>query len=424
MSQRAYTPGNANSPFGSNNANPQSSNYAAISGYSAQELIYIEKTVSKAIFDAAPEQYAALQILFAKQAETVPTPEFEYLEKTFGRSSLESTAVVAPQAAVVGSPQTQVIAMTAASVTHVTPDAIIAYPDNTKAVVKSIAGLNVTVESHTSAGLPAVAVGDIFAIVGYVQADGMDYISNYERLETITRYNFIQEFIRARRWTRMELAMYQNAGRTDYLVSDKDEVMRQFRTDLYNTYWNGERGEIRISNNYVTKTMGGIFPSMVAAGSMNTTTTLAGLKTAFQTLAFKTNFKQEGKTRFIYGTQEKLHDLATVYKEAGTRYAPNDMIANLGLTQYKFGGMNFVPVPCELWRDRSCFPKDWENRLIILDQESITPVKMKGLPFLGVGGTLDRQANGTRENFKDWYIEANLSTKFNNPLGSFYVNLS
>jgi len=40
------------------------------------------------------------------------------------------------------------------------------------------------------------------------------------------------------------------------------------------------------------------------------------------------------------------------------------------------------------------------------------------------GTTLDRGANGTREGYKDWYVEANLSLQFNNPVGSFWIDVA
>ena len=423
MSNRSYTPGIGNSPFGMLATNPQSSVYAGISGYSPTETIRIAKAIRYAIFDAAPEQYNALRIIFEKPMEEVNNREFEYLEKTFGRSALQSTGVVGAIAAVAGVPQSYVIPMTAASVTHLTPDQIIIFPNNAKAVVKSVAGLNVTVESQTSDGLPAVANNDVFAVLSSIQADGMDYFSVYERLETITRSNFIQQFLRARRWSQMELQEYQNSGTTDYLVNDKAEGIKQMRVDLFNALFNGQKGEFRISNNYITTALGGIFPTMVAAGSMTANPTLAGLIPVFRTLAFATNFKKEGATRFIYGTQEILSDLSSVFKDPGVRYAPSDSIASMDLKKYEFGGMQFVPVACELFRETSCFPKDWARRLLVLDQETISPVKMKGMPYMNIGGTLDRGANGTRENFKDWYVEANLSLRFNNPVGSFWIDV-
>ncbi len=423
MSDRAYTPGIGNSPFGMLATNPQSSQYAAISGYSPTETIRIAKAIKEAIFDAAPEQYNALRLVFEKNFQEFNNREFEYLESTFGRTALEATAIVAAQAASAGVSQQQTIAMTTASVTRITPDLIIIYPNNSKAVVKSITGLNVLVESQTSDGLPAVAVGDIFSIQSTIQADAMDYFSNYERLETITRYNFIQEFLRAKRWGRMELLEYQNSGTTNYLVRDKAEAIRQMRTDLFNSFFNGQRGEFRISNNYVTTAMGGIFPLMVAAGSMTANPTEAGLRAVFEALAFKTNYKKEGGTRFIYATQEMLYIISKIFKEPGLRYAPTDTIGSMDLKKYNFGGMNFVPVACELFKEISCFPKDWARRILVLDQETISPAKMKGLPYMTVGGTLDRGPNGTRENFKDWYIEANLSLVFNNPLGCFWIDV-
>lgn len=424
MSNTAYTPGIGNAPFGNLPLNPQGSQYASQSGYTTAETILIEKAVRRAIFDAAPEQFNALKLVFQKEMIEHNNDEFEYLEKTFGRSAVESTGVVAAQAAVAGVPQQQTIPMTAASVTHLTPDLILVYDDGSKAVVKSIVGLNVLVESQTSAGLPAVAAGDFFAVQGTIVADGMDYFSNYEKLDTITRYNYIQFFLRAQRWARIELQKHINSGRTNYLQSDKEEKMRQFRTDLFVSFFNGTRGEFRISSNYIAKAMGGIYPTMVGAGSMTATTSLAGLRTNFETLGFKTNFKKEGGTRFIYGCDEMLYEISKIYKDPGTRYAPNDTVAKMNLKEYEIGTMKFVPVVTELFRERSCFPKSWARKILVLDQESINPVKMKGIPGMEMGGTLDMNGqNGTRENFKDMYIQGNLSLEFNNPIGCFSIDI-
>ena len=424
MSNRNYVPGQGNTPFGNTNTNPQSSQYKTISGYNPTESILIAKAIKKAIFDSAPAQYNALKLLYAKPFEEVNNDEFEYLEMTFGRSVLTSNAIVAAVAAVPGSPVTQTLTLTAASMNYLTPDLIIIYPDNTKAVIRTIASATtITVESQTSSGLPAVASGDIFAIQSTIMADAMDYLSNYERMETVTRYNFVQWFIRAARWGRVELQKYENSGTTDYLVKDKEQKLKQLRVDLFNSFFNGNRGEFRISNGYIAKAMGGIYPTMVAAGSMSANPTVAGLKSAFEALAFATNYKQEGAVRFIYGCEEILYELSKVWKEPGVRYAPNDEIANLNLMEYKIGTMRFVPVNCELFRESSCFPADWKRKLLIIDQETITPIKMKGLEALRMGSTLDKGENGTREGFRDWWVEAQLSLQMNNPLSSFYIDV-
>lgn len=425
MSTQAYTPGIGNSPFGNLNTNPQSSNYAVDSGYSPAESLLIAKAIRRAIFDAAPAQYNALKLLTMKGYKEVNNDEFEYVEKTFGRTALESNDTEAALAAVPGSEVTYVVTLTAASMAHVTPDLIIIFADGTKGLIKSVntATNEVTIVSQTSVGLPAVAPGDLFAIQSTIKADGMDYFSNYERLQTITRYNYVQFFARAERWAKVELQKYINSGTTDYLTHAKEEKMKQLRIDLFNSYMNGTRGEFRISNNYIAKSMGGVYPTMQAAGSLSGNPTLAGLQSMFETLAFQTNFKTEGGTRFIYATDEMLNEFSKIYKQPGLRYEPNDEVAKLRLNRIELGTMNFVLVPCELFREDSCFPSEWRRKVLVVDQESITPVKMKGIPAQEMGGTLDRKDNGTREDFKDWWVEAQLSQEFNNPVGSFWIDV-
>lgn len=432
----AYTPGLGNAPFGNLNTNPQSSQYQAVSGYNAQEQILIAKAVSKLLFDSAPEQYNALRLLYARPFEEVNLDEFEFLEYTFSRSPLTAatnaqagvppgTFPIGAVAAIPGTPATQTIYLTPAAMQFVTPDLIIIFPTNEKAVIRvvNVATNNIVVESQTSDGLPAVAASDIFSIQSTIMSDAMDYFSNYERLDTITRYNFIQFFLRACRWGMIEIQKHINAGTTNYLAVDKENKLKQMRVDLFNTLWNGQRGEFRISNGYIAKATGGIFPSMVAAGSQFATPAIAGIPAAFQTLAFATNFKKEGATRFIYGTDESLYILSTLFKNP-IQYRPNDYIATLNLTQYEIGTMKFVPIPTELWKEQSCFPALWRKRIIVLDQESIIPVKMKGIPQMNMGSTLDRKDGdgGTRETFKDWWVQAQLGLKFYNPLGSFYID--
>lgn len=424
MSNTNYTPGLGNLPYGNTNLNPQSSQYAAISGYTPKETILIEKAVKKVIFDAAPEQYNALKLLYAKPFEEEGSDEFEYLENTFGRTALVINANLGAVAAIPGSQVVAVWTLTAASMAYVTPDLVLIAPGNGKVVVQSIAGATtINVASQTSDGIPAVAVGDIIATMSTIMADAMTYFSNYDRMDTITRYNFIQFFLRARRYGEIEMQKHINMGRTDYLVKDQEQKLKQIRVDMFNSFFNGQRGEFQISNGYIAKAMGGVYPSMVAAGSMNANPTLAGLKPTFETLAFATNYKKEGATRFIYGTDEMLYELAKVWKEPGIRYAPSDEIANLNLKQYTLGTGKFVPVNCELFREASCFPASWKRKLLVLDQETITPIKMRGIPAMNMGSTLNMGERGTRENFTDQFVRAQLSIRFNNPIASFWIDV-
>jgi len=423
MSNTNYTPGLGNLPFGNRNTNPQGSFYGSESEYSPVELNLIQKAIKREIFDAAPAQYDALKVVFAKPFKDVNLDEFEYLENTFGRSPIVASAVAAAQAAVPGAHQTHAITVSAASVARMSPDLVIIYPDGTThGVIASIAGNVMTVNSLTNEGLPAVAIGDVFAVQSTIRADGMDYFSNYERLDVVTRYNYVQFFLRAQRWARVELQKYVNAGTTNYLDVNKQQKMKQLRIDLFNSFWNGKRGEFTISSGYAAKAMGGVYPTMLAAGSANVTTSLAGLQAAFETTAFQTNFKTEGGTRFIYGTDEVLNEFSKIYKQPGLRYEPDNELANLKLKRIELGTMNFVLVPCELWKEESCFSADWQRRVIVLDQDTITPVKMKGIPAMNMGETLDLE-KGVNQDFADYWNTAQMSIEFNNPLASFILNI-
>lgn len=401
MADQLYEPGPGNSPFGNPNVNPVGANYATDSGYSPEVTKLIQAEIKRVIFDTAPKQYMSLKILFSKKIEDRNLDEHSYFEKTFGRSIGVANAISAAVVAVPGADVTQTITFTAASVTRFSKDLILIYPDNSKAVIVNVVGNDVTVNSLTSEGLPAVAVGEVFATQSSITADARDHFNVYSRMETVERYNYIQFFNRACRWGRVERQKYLNAGTTDYLERDKKEKTEQLRVDMYNSAWNGTRGEFQLEDLTLAKTMGGIYPTMDAAGSARASVAKPGFKAAFEALCFATNHKAVGETRFIHGTDESLQIFADIYKNQITRFAPNDTMANLNLDAIKIGTMNYVMVPNPLFSEESCFPSDWGKRIFVLDQETITPVKMKGIPFLESGQT-DNLAKGSRENFTDW----------------------
>ena len=139
-------------------------------------------------------------------------------------------------------------------------------------------------------------------------------------------------------------------------------------------------------------------------------------------MAFATDYKSDG-VRFVLGTPAALYAIDKLWKEPGIRYAPNDRIADLNLTQYNIGDMKFVKVPIQVFQEASMFPIAWANRIIVLDMDSIQPVCMRGYLPIEMGETADQQ-QGAREDYKEWWMQACLSLMFNNPLGSFYMDLS
>ena len=372
--------------------NSLASTYASTHGHNTTALI--QRIVKELIYDAAPQQFFDLKLLGMKPMEQIASDEWYYHEMGFGREAVIATAVS-------GSAAAQTI--TVSNTDFISVDTILVYPDNTKGIVT------------------AVAISDSFAVLSPVEADGMDSISQYFRVDTVEKHNFVQMLVKAIRFGKMELYKYQNAGTTsNYLSMQKQRMLQQFRIDMSNVLWNGTQGEVTLANGMRAKTTGGLFPIMVAAGSPSSSTTVASLPQAVEQLALDTEFKALGHVRFLYATPRMLHNLSQEYKRTLTRYAPDDEMAKLDLKAIDMGSSKIVFVPMKRFEEPSCFPSVWANRLILLDQESVSCVRV--FPD-EMGETLNRE-DGSLNNFTDYWISTTMGVQFNNPLGSGYIDVT
>lgn len=392
--------------------------------FSYDETILIRRAIAREIFDATPKKYAALRLLMDKTVKFVDGDVFTYLEKTFGRVALKASAGVAGGA-------TQDIILTTGGGSNITPNKVIVYPDNSKGMVKIVASDTITVVPFTGApNVPAVVAGDYFSIQTSLIADGQNFLSHYDRMKKIERYNYVQLMHRDKRWTRKELTKFANLSTTNYFDLDKKEQMDLLLLDMFISLWNGTRGEAPVfvpgtagANAYKAMTMGGVFPLMVAAGSASATgVTKATLQEAFESLAFETDYKGEGAVRFLFAQNALLYELSKAWKETGLRYRPDDKIGDLNLSIYKIGDMSFVPVSTELFKEISCFPATWQHRIFVLDLETIQPVCMKGYQPVETGQTAPKGQSGSIQDYSEWWIQGMLSLQFNNPLSSFYMD--
>lgn len=414
MSATQYTPGTpGGNQFSNVDLNALASQYASTFGHDTSALI--QRITRSLIFDAAPQQFFDLKLLNIKPFENVKSDEWEFFEMGFGREPTIATAIVA------GGTVSQVIPVT--TVDEISVDTVVVYPNNQKGTVTNVdaSATSITVTALTGQTLPAVAANDLLANMTPVEADAANSISQYFRVDTIRRFNFIQMMVKAMRFGRMEMFKYKNAGNTsNYLTMQKQRLIQQFRIDLSNSLWNGERGEVTLSNGTLAKVTGGIFPTMQAAGSPNVTATTANLPQALEELALDTEFKAFGATRFLYGTPRQIHALSQQYKRDLTRYTPNDDIAKLGLKSVDMGSSKIVFVPMKRFEDPSSFPASWANRLILLDQESVTCKQTWGEEM---GETLPRKDGGTLNNFTDFWISTTFGVEFSNPLGSGWIDI-
>jgi len=392
--------------------------------YSRDTTSLIRRAISYKIFDSVQKKYRVMPLLFDKPVSYEASDTFTYMEKTFGRTVLQHQT-----STVVGSSASQTITLTTGGGDNVTVNKIIVYPTNRKGVVTAVSSDTLTVVPlNGQANLPALTGDEYFAIQTSIIADGQNFLSHYDRMKKIERYNYIQLMHRDKRWTRKEMTKFRNLGNTDYYELDKAEQLDLLMQDMFASLWNGERAEANVTNpegsgTYKAKTMGGIYPLMVSAGSSNSTgVTSSQLKDTFETLAFATNYKATGETRFIFGVDQLLYELSKEYKETGVRYTPNDKIADLNLWEYRIGDMRFVPVSTELFRESSLFPATWGARLFILDLDTIHPVCMTGYEPIEMGQTSPKGVDGSINDYTEWWVQGMLSLRFNNPLSSFYID--
>jgi hypothetical protein len=410
MSGTLYTPPNAN--LANVNLNSIGSNYATQFGH--QNSLLIQKQVRKAIFDAAPAQFFDLMLLNMKGSEQVDSDEFFYQEAGYGRNPIQANAVS------VAATHPATTAVTIASAEDVSLDTVVAFPNNAKGTVTAIVGNVITITPMTGGTVPALAVGELLSNHGPVEADAARDIKQYFRLTTIERHNYVQMFVKARRYGKMELFKHQQAGTTsNYLQLDRMRMLQQFRIDLSNAFWNGERGEVTLSNGTKAKTCGGVYPLMLAAGSMQVSTPVATLPDAIEDAALSTEFGDYGQTRFLCGTPRRILDVSKAYKSSLTRYTPNDKIADLSIDMIKIGSSNIVLVPMKRFEDTASFPANWKDKLFLLDYNCIQPVHCFTEEM---GDTLDR-SRGSLNNYTDSWVSATFSMKFNNPLACAIINV-
>ena len=403
-----------NSKFLNQNYNSVGSEYAALYGHDISLLV--QKLTNRAIFDAAPQQFMDLKLLNMVAAEQMNSDEFFYQEMGYQREPLVATAV----AAAVSYPTTQTISVT--STDNISTNTIISYPNGQKGSVVSVdtSLLTITVSPYNGDTLPAVAADDVLANVSSVDHDGSDGFAQYFRASTIERVNYIQLFNKAIRYSEVELHKLKNMGTTsNFLEMERNAMFNQHRIDLSNAFWTGQKGEVITADGTPAKTTGGVFTSMLEAGSPNALATSATLVDAFEDMVLSSEYGDYGQARMAYMTPRVHRALSLAYKEELTRYAPNDEIALLNLKEVNLGSSRIVLVPFKRFEDRASFPGSFENRIVILDMKNIKRTQLWGERS---GDTLKLE-DGIPKRYGDVWVDCNMGVKFHNPLACAWLDL-
>lgn len=406
---------NPDSKFSNQNYNSVGSEYASLYGHDISLLV--QKLTNRAIFDAAPQQFMDLKLLNMVAAEQVNSDEFFYQEMGYQREPLVATA----SSAAVSWPATQTISI--ASTDNISTNTIISYPNGQKGSVTNVDTtlLQVTVSPYNGDTLPAVSADDVLANVSSVDHDGSDGFAQYFRASTIERNNYIQLFNKAIRYSEVELHKLKNMGTTsNFLEMERTAMFNQHRIDLSNAFWTGQKGEVITANSTPAKTTGGVFSSMLEAGSPNALATQATLVSAFEDMVLSSEYGDYGQARMAFMTPRVHRALSLAYKEELTRYAPNDDIALLNLKEVNLGSSRIVLVPFKRFEDTASFPGSFANRIVILDMKNIKRTQLWGERS---GDTLKLE-DGVPKRYGDIWVDCNMGVKFHNPLACAWLDIN
>jgi hypothetical protein len=400
--------------FSNTNLNSVGSEFAANYGHGVSTLV--QKMTNKLIFDAAPQQFLDLSFLNQHEVESNPSDEFFYQEATYQREAIVATG----SAAAVSYPATQIIPV--ASLDFVSTNMIVVYPGNYKGVITDFdtSALTITVTPYTNKSLPAVAANDLLANLSTIDHDGSEGFAQYFRMSTIERSNYIQLFNRAIRYGEVELHKMRNAGTTsNFLSMERDKLFEQHRIDISNAFWNGQKGEVKTANGTPAKTTGGVYSTMVEAGSPKFSATASTLVDAFEEAILASEYGSYGAVRMAFMTPTLHRMLSLKYKDEHTRYEPQNDMALLNLKEINIGSSRIVLCPYKRFEDSASFPAEFANRIAILDMKNMKRVQMWGERS---GDTL-ALGDGIPKRYGEVYVDSNMGVKFNNPLACATVDV-
>lgn len=405
---------NASDTFTSQNLNSIGSQYAQNGGHDISLLI--QKETNKQIFDAAPQQFMDLVLLNKFPAMNVKSDEWFYKEAGYQREPITITA----SSGAVTYPQAQTVSVQ--NLATVSTNVIVAYPGGEKGTITAINTANSTIEitPYVDGSVPAVTSSTILCNVSTVDADGAEGFASHFRLSTIERNQYIQEFNMAIRYNRMELYKMQNANvTTNYLSMETSKMFEFHRTGLSNAFWTGQKGEVQTING-LAKTTGGVYTSMIEAGSPQVSATVSTLKEAFEESLFASEYGDYGAVRFSYMTPRMHRLLSNAYKEELTRYKPDDTSVMSNLKEVNIGSTRTVLVPYKRFEDPASFPASFANKIITLDHKNIRRCQTWG----EMSGETDDLKDGTPKRYKDTWVETNMGIEFNNPLACAEVSVA
>jgi hypothetical protein len=138
-------------------------------------------------------------------------------------------------------------------------------------------------------------------------------------------------------------------------------------------------------------------------------------------MVLSSEYGNYGEVRFAYMTPRIANELRKAYTDQLIRYTPeNQSIAKLHLNEIQLGSSRIVIVPFQRFQSQADFYPGFENRIVILDHNTIDTYEMWG----AMSGTTPDRSQGFAKSYKDMWVACQMGVAMNNPMSSAYIDLT
>ncbi len=377
--------------------------YLAPTSVDAQVTSLLQENIVKRIIGTRPESYtAALGALLFKRVPTFfaghecqwyEMPDQRLAMTVDNGSSAAGTVLTAATPAVSGGYATANMPVGAAAFAAAGINKRMYFGGGGAVIVGKTAGTPNTLQLKSlvaGAGIPAIIQGASIPVGAEIRADGERRIVNHERYSLLKRTNLITNIAKAREYGRREWLEATNGATTDFIPRSMDELIWNLKADAMIEVLKGVKGFQENDNGKHTPTTDGIETQLINAGQSPIQCTMGNLIPTFEDVLHNTGLKSSN-TKLIIAQTRLLTELGKQYKNDQTRYAPNDMVANMNLKSIVVGSTTAVLMPCDILGDTNYFGDDGGKRVYVLDENAIQMAGQKGMPYMDINGAVGKR---------------------------------
>lgn len=403
MPSTSYAEGGV--PDGNIKTNPLGSliPYLAPTSMDAQATILLQENLVRKIFPTRPSKYtAALQALLFKRTPTFfAGQEAQWIEMPDQRQALvvdngaaaAGTVLAAQTAGVAGGYATVNMPVGTSSFNAAGINRRIYFSGGGAVIVGKTAGSPSTLQLKAlgvGKAIPPIVQGMSIPMSAEIRADGERRIVNHRRYNSIKRTNLIATIMNAAEYGRREYLSWKNGGTTDFMERSFDEIVWDTKADAMVEMIKGVKGIQENDNGKHAPTFDGIEAQLANAGKNPVDCTMGNLIPTFED-ALHNSSSNSSDTKLIIAHTRLLTELSKQYKSDGTRYTPNDMVANMNLKSIVVGSTTAVLLPCDILGDVNYFGEDGGKSAYIIDENAIHMAGQKGMPYLDVNGAVGKR---------------------------------